>query len=37
MTQTSIPPSTEIQEIFDRIAPVYDQLNAWLSFGQHRV
>jgi ubiquinone/menaquinone biosynthesis methyltransferase len=37
MTQTSPPPSTEIQEIFDRIAPVYDQLNGWLSFGQHRV
>jgi len=37
MTQTSSPPSTEIQEIFDRIAPVYDQLNGWLSFGQHRI
>ena len=37
MTPTSPPPATEVQEIFDRIAPVYDQLNAWLSFGQHRV
>ena len=37
MTQTNTPAATEIQEIFDRIAPVYDQLNAWLSFGQHRV
>lgn len=29
--------STEIRTIFDRIAPVYDQLNDWLSLGQHRV
>lgn len=28
---------TEVQKIFDRIAPVYDQLNDWLSLGQHRV
>jgi demethylmenaquinone methyltransferase/2-methoxy-6-polyprenyl-1,4-benzoquinol methylase len=28
---------TEIKAIFDRIAPVYDQLNNWLSFGQHRI
>ncbi|MDY6802924.1 MAG: bifunctional demethylmenaquinone methyltransferase/2-methoxy-6-polyprenyl-1,4-benzoquinol methylase UbiE [Cyanobacteriota bacterium] len=28
---------TEIQEIFNRIAPVYDRLNDRLSFGQHRV
>ena len=27
----------DIQTIFDRIAPVYDQLNSWLSFGQHRI
>lgn len=26
-----------IQEIFNRIAPVYDQLNDGLSFGQHRI
>lgn len=26
-----------VQAIFDRIAPVYDQLNDWLSLGQHRV
>lgn len=26
-----------IQAIFNRIAPVYDQLNDWLSLGQHRV
>ncbi|NJL22215.1 MAG: bifunctional demethylmenaquinone methyltransferase/2-methoxy-6-polyprenyl-1,4-benzoquinol methylase UbiE [Leptolyngbyaceae cyanobacterium SM1_3_5] len=31
------PPAPEIQAIFDRIAPVYDQLNDRLSFGQHRV
>ncbi len=33
----SIPDSSEIQAIFDRIAPVYDDLNFWLSLGQHRV
>ncbi|MDX2097839.1 MAG: bifunctional demethylmenaquinone methyltransferase/2-methoxy-6-polyprenyl-1,4-benzoquinol methylase UbiE [Leptolyngbyaceae cyanobacterium bins.59] len=31
------PTATEIQALFDRIAPVYDQLNDWLSLGQHRV
>lgn len=34
MTQTS---PEHIQALFDRIAPVYDQLNDWLSLGQHRV
>ncbi|AFZ42547.1 demethylmenaquinone methyltransferase [Halothece sp. PCC 7418] len=34
---TPSPTSTEIQGIFDRIAPVYDQLNDNLSFGQHRI
>lgn len=29
--------STQIRTIFDRIAPVYDQMNDWLSLGQHRV
>ena len=29
--------TNEIRAIFDRIAPVYDQLNDWLSLGQHRV
>ncbi|MGD1871880.1 MAG: bifunctional demethylmenaquinone methyltransferase/2-methoxy-6-polyprenyl-1,4-benzoquinol methylase UbiE [Mastigocoleus sp.] len=29
--------SDEIRSIFNRIAPVYDQLNDWLSLGQHRV
>lgn len=29
--------SEQIKTIFDRIAPVYDQLNDWLSLGQHRV
>ena len=29
--------STQIRDIFDRIAPVYDQLNDWLSLGQHRI
>lgn len=36
MTSSS-PKVTEIREIFDRIAPVYDQLNDRLSFGQHRI
>lgn len=29
--------STQIRAIFDRIAPVYDQLNDRLSLGQHRI
>jgi demethylmenaquinone methyltransferase/2-methoxy-6-polyprenyl-1,4-benzoquinol methylase len=29
--------SEQIQAIFDRIAPVYDQMNDWLSLGQHRI
>ncbi|MBD2626590.1 bifunctional demethylmenaquinone methyltransferase/2-methoxy-6-polyprenyl-1,4-benzoquinol methylase UbiE [Trichormus variabilis] len=29
--------SNEIRDIFDRVAPVYDQLNDWLSLGQHRI
>lgn len=33
----SSPESAEIQAIFDRIAPVYDDLNFWLSLGQHQV
>jgi demethylmenaquinone methyltransferase/2-methoxy-6-polyprenyl-1,4-benzoquinol methylase len=31
------PPASEIRDLFDRIAPVYDQLNNWLSVGQHRI
>jgi len=27
----------DVRAIFDRIAPVYDQLNDWLSLGQHRI
>lgn len=30
-------PNAPVQALFSRIAPVYDQLNDWLSFGQHRV
>jgi demethylmenaquinone methyltransferase/2-methoxy-6-polyprenyl-1,4-benzoquinol methylase len=37
MDETSSPPASEIQGIFDRIAPVYDKLNDRLSFGQHRI
>lgn len=29
--------TNEIRTIFDRIAPFYDQLNDWLSLGQHRI
>jgi len=29
--------ATHIRAIFDRIAPVYDQMNDWLSLGQHRI
>lgn len=29
--------SDTVRELFDRIAPVYDQLNQWLSLGQHRI
>lgn len=35
MTQAT--QASEIQALFDRIAPVYDQLNGWLSLGQHRI
>lgn len=31
------PTAEQIQSLFNRIAPVYDQLNDWLSLGQHRV
>ncbi|HYW20481.1 MAG TPA: bifunctional demethylmenaquinone methyltransferase/2-methoxy-6-polyprenyl-1,4-benzoquinol methylase UbiE [Nodularia sp. (in: cyanobacteria)] len=29
--------NSKIRDIFDRIAPVYDELNNWLSLGQHRI
>jgi demethylmenaquinone methyltransferase/2-methoxy-6-polyprenyl-1,4-benzoquinol methylase len=29
--------ASEIQTIFNNIAPVYDNLNDWLSLGQHRI
>ncbi|ERN42785.1 ubiquinone/menaquinone biosynthesis methyltransferase [Rubidibacter lacunae KORDI 51-2] len=31
------PSTRDIRDIFDRIAPVYDRLNDWLSLGQHRI
>lgn len=35
---TSSPPQAQdVQALFDRIAPAYDQLNDWLSLGLHRV
>lgn len=33
----SSPSSSQIQQIFNRIAPVYDRFNDWLSLGQHRI
>ncbi|MBE9112581.1 bifunctional demethylmenaquinone methyltransferase/2-methoxy-6-polyprenyl-1,4-benzoquinol methylase UbiE [Nodosilinea sp. LEGE 07298] len=35
--QSSSPTATDIQDLFDRIAPVYDSLNERLSFGLHRI
>ncbi|MGB8702266.1 MAG: bifunctional demethylmenaquinone methyltransferase/2-methoxy-6-polyprenyl-1,4-benzoquinol methylase UbiE, partial [Thermosynechococcaceae cyanobacterium] len=35
--KTTALPSDEIRGIFNRIAPVYDDLNQWLSLGQHRI
>lgn len=29
--------ASEIKILFDRIAPVYDRFNNWLSLGQHRI
>ena len=37
MTPLAPPSSARIQSIFNRIAPVYDDFNDWLSLGQHRV
>ncbi|MCC0178783.1 bifunctional demethylmenaquinone methyltransferase/2-methoxy-6-polyprenyl-1,4-benzoquinol methylase UbiE [Waterburya agarophytonicola K14] len=37
MTKTPTPTAANIKAIFDRIAPVYDQLNDRLSLGQHRI
>jgi demethylphylloquinol methyltransferase len=34
MSQTSAP---SVQSLFDRIAPVYDELNQTLSLGQHKI
>ena len=31
------PDPGEIQQLFDRIAPLYDRLNDSLSFGTHRI
>jgi demethylphylloquinol methyltransferase len=38
MTDSRVtPPTLEIRDLFNRIAPVYDQLNNWLSLGQHHI
>ncbi len=37
MSNQSSPNSTEIQAIFDQIAPEYDRLNQELSLGLHRI
>ncbi|NMG57575.1 bifunctional demethylmenaquinone methyltransferase/2-methoxy-6-polyprenyl-1,4-benzoquinol methylase UbiE [Geitlerinema sp. P-1104] len=34
---TMPPDAAEIQQLFDRIAPLYDRLNDSLSFGTHRI
>lgn len=33
----SLRESQEIQQLFNKIAPKYDQLNQWLSLGQHNI
>ncbi|ACK69203.1 ubiquinone/menaquinone biosynthesis methyltransferase [Gloeothece citriformis PCC 7424] len=37
MIEEAVPNASEIKAIFDRIAPVYDQMNHSLSLGQHRI
>lgn len=37
MTSPTKPTDKEIQNIFNNIAPIYDQMNNWLSFGAHHV
>lgn len=37
MNSISTPQAQDVQDLFDRIAPAYDQLNDWLSLGLHRV
>ncbi|MBO9999525.1 MAG: bifunctional demethylmenaquinone methyltransferase/2-methoxy-6-polyprenyl-1,4-benzoquinol methylase UbiE [Cyanobacteria bacterium SID2] len=37
MTIENFSDATQIQQLFDRISPVYDRLNDGLSFGLHRV
>lgn len=40
MTPPAVETTTDasrIQTLFNRIAPVYDRLNDWLSVGQHRI
>ncbi|AUC60108.1 demethylmenaquinone methyltransferase MenG [Cyanobacterium sp. HL-69] len=37
MTSSTKPTDKEIQNIFNNIAPIYDQMNNWLSFGVHHI
>ncbi len=39
MSDLPFNPNTpdSVRTLFNRIAPVYDQLNNWLSLGQHRI
>ncbi|MGY6530713.1 MAG: bifunctional demethylmenaquinone methyltransferase/2-methoxy-6-polyprenyl-1,4-benzoquinol methylase UbiE [Cyanobacterium sp.] len=37
MTSSPQPTDKEIQTIFNNIAPIYDQMNNWLSFGAHHI
>ena len=34
---SNVDTAPEIQRIFNRIAPKYDDLNQWISLGQHRI
>jgi demethylmenaquinone methyltransferase/2-methoxy-6-polyprenyl-1,4-benzoquinol methylase len=37
MEELRNPQASEIKAIFNKIAPVYDQMNNWLSLGIHRI
>lgn len=37
MPTTTVQSAAEVQQLFNRIAPHYDQLNQWLSLGLHQI
>jgi len=37
ISDSTLPLGQEVQQLFNQVAPMYDNLNDWLSFGQHRV